>query len=119
MARDRKNAGKNPSAASPLTLKPEPEPGSRSEPESQSAEPKALEGAGKSYALDPAEGQIETDASASDLGLIISLLAGQSINIGQSLNLSITNTDVISAALMTSAREVGIDSGDCAVAGAD
>ena len=50
-----------------MTLKPEPEPGSRSEPESLSAEPRALEGAGKSYALDHAEGQIKTGARASAL----------------------------------------------------
>jgi len=67
VARDRKNAGKHPSAASPLTLKPEPEPGSRPEPESHSAEPKALEGAGKSYPVDSSEGQIKTDTPASAL----------------------------------------------------
>lgn len=67
MARDRKNAGKNPSAASPLTLQPRARPSSRSGPESQSAEPKALEGAGKSYPVDRTEGQIKSGAPASVL----------------------------------------------------
>ena len=67
MARDRKNAGKNPSAASPLTLKPEPRPGPRPGPESRSDETKAREGAGKSYPLNAPEGQIETNVPASAL----------------------------------------------------
>lgn len=45
-----------------MTLKPELKPGSPSGPESQSAEPKALQGAGKSYPLDHPEGQIKSGA---------------------------------------------------------
>jgi 16S rRNA (cytidine1402-2'-O)-methyltransferase len=67
VARDRKNPGKNPSAASPLTLATGPGPGSRNQPESHSAEPKALEGAGKSYPLGPAHGQIKTETAATAL----------------------------------------------------
>ena len=42
----------------------------------------------------------ETSQNASVNGLIISLLAGQAITIGQDLTLSITNTDVITNALI-------------------
>ena len=66
MARDRKKPGKNPSTPSPLGLAAEPGAGPRSEPESH-AETKALEGAGKSYAVGRAHGQIKTEPSAAAL----------------------------------------------------
>ena len=50
-----------------MTLQPEARPGSRSGPESPSAEPKALEGAGKSYPLDRSEVEIKIGAQASAL----------------------------------------------------
>jgi 16S rRNA (cytidine1402-2'-O)-methyltransferase len=59
VARDHKKSGKNPSAASPLA------PTSR--PESLSVDPKALEGAGKSYPVAEGEGQNMTDAQGSAL----------------------------------------------------
>ena len=43
----------------------------------------------------------ETSGPSAPNGFIISLLAGQSIDIGQDLNLSITNSDLMSAAMIT------------------